>query len=55
MDPVFRRILATSSLSPRQTIMVTTGTVPLLGKGMSSGDLTLKCCAAIFLEELQSS
>ena len=42
VDPVSNSTLAISSLSPRRIIMVTTGTVPLLGIVICSEDLTFR-------------
>ena len=50
VHPVSSSILTTSSLSPKCTIMVITGTGPLLGKGKDSEDLTLKCLEAFLFK-----
>ena len=55
VEPVSKRIRRTSSCSPKCTILDITGTGPLLGKGRFSGDLTLKCLEAVFLEGPPSS
>ena len=48
-------IRRTSSFSPKYTILVITGTGPLLGKGRGSVDLTLKCLEAVFFQGPPSS
>ena len=55
VEPVSKRIRRTSSFSPKCTILVITGTGPLLDKGKDSGDLTLKCLEAVFFEGPLSS
>ena len=55
VEPVSKRIRRTFSFSPKCTIMVITGTGPLLGKGKDSVDLTLKCLEAVFFEGPPSS
>ena len=55
VEPVSKRIRRTSSVSPKCTIMVTTGTGSLLGKGKDLVDLTLKCLEAVFFERPPSS
>ena len=55
VEPVSKRVRKTSSFSPKCTIMVITGTAPLLGKGKDSVDLTLKCLEAVFFEGPTSS
>ena len=55
VEPVSKRIRRTSSFSPKCTIMVITGTGPLLGKGKDSVDLTLKYSEAVFFEGPPSS
>ena len=55
VEPVSKRIRRTSSFSPMCTILVITGTGPLLGKGRDSEDLTLKCLEAVFFEGPPSS
>ena len=55
VEPVSKRIRRTSSFSPKCTILVITGTGPLLGKGKDSEDLTLKCFEAVFFEGPLSS
>ena len=55
VEPVSSRTLMVSSLSPKCTIMIITGTGPLLGRGKSSEDLTLKYLVAVFFEGPPSS
>ena len=55
IEPVSNRIHRTSFLSPKCTILVITGTGPLLGKGKDLVDLTLKCLEAVFFEGPPSS
>ena len=55
VEPVSKRIRRTSSFSPKCTILVITGTGPLLGKGKDSADLTLQCFEAVFFVEPLSS
>ena len=55
VEPVSKRIRRTSSFSPKCTILVITGTGPLLGRGKDSGDITLKCFEAVFFEGPPSS
>ena len=55
VEPVSKRILRTSSFSPRCTILVITGTGPLVGKGQDSVHLPLKCLEAVCFEGHQSS
>ena len=55
VEQVSNRIRSTSSFSRKCTIMVISGTGPLLGKGKDSVDLTLKCLEAVFFEGPPSS
>ena len=50
VEPVSKRIHRTSFFSPKCTILVITGTGPLLGKGRDSVDFTLECLEAVFFK-----